>query len=52
VLSVAGSIGSRSGRGGTARVSVEVQLEEVRAGIEAVSAWAAGPRLVDGTLLG
>ena len=38
MLTVAGSIASRDGRGGTAAVRVTEQLAELRAGIEQVGA--------------
>jgi argininosuccinate lyase len=50
VLTVAGSIASRDGRGGTAPAQVRRQLDEVLVGIEAISRWIAdredrsGPR--------
>jgi argininosuccinate lyase len=39
VLSVTGSINSRSGRGGTALVRVREQLDEVREAMNSVDAW-------------
>ena len=39
VLTVAGSIGSRDGRGGTATGQVRLQLEELLVEIARVSAW-------------
>ena len=43
VLSVAGSINSRSGRGGTAVVRVSEQLDEVSDAIRAIQNWADQP---------
>jgi argininosuccinate lyase len=43
VLTVAGSINSRSGRGGTAQIRVAEQLAELRNSIEAISDWLAAP---------
>nr|NLI50862.1 argininosuccinate lyase [Propionibacterium sp.] len=43
VLTVEGSIGSRDGRGGTARRRVEEQLAEVAEAIDSVAAWVAAP---------
>ena len=43
VLSVAGSIAARDGRGGTARARVEQQLREVYDAIEAVTGWLSPP---------
>jgi argininosuccinate lyase len=43
VLSVAGSINSRSGRGGTAMVRVSEQLDEVSDAIRAIQNWADQP---------
>ncbi len=42
VLTVAGSIASRDGRGGTAPVRVAEQLAEARAGVDESRAWAGG----------
>ena len=39
MLTVAGSIESRSARGGTARVSVEQQMREMFDEIERISEW-------------
>jgi argininosuccinate lyase len=39
VLSVMGSINSRTGRGGTALVRVREQLDEVREAMKSVDAW-------------
>jgi len=39
VLSVMGSINSRTGRGGTAVVRVREQLDEVREAMKSVDAW-------------
>ena len=43
VLSVAGSIASRDGRGGTARARVEEQLREVADAVDAVNDWLMPP---------
>ncbi|WP_082034431.1 argininosuccinate lyase [Nigerium massiliense] len=43
VLSVDGSINARDGRGGTARVRVEEQLDEVLDAIDAITEWIEGP---------
>jgi argininosuccinate lyase len=39
VLSLKGSINSRSGRGGTAAVRVQEQLDEVSAAIGSIQNW-------------
>jgi argininosuccinate lyase len=43
VLSVPGSINSRTGRGGTALVRVQEQLDEVRDAMTSVAGWLDGP---------
>ena len=43
VLTVAGSIDSRSGRGGTATVRVREQLNELLGSVDALTAWLSEP---------